>query len=617
MRPVRVFVAADGNAFMHDIAGWLAEAVGLDGRTAEVVADGRLPDEGPSVDLVVAPHEFFPLGGWSDREVDAAVRSSIPVCTEQPGTPWFEISALYAERSPLALDINAHGVAALRSRGIDARHLRLGGVPSMDRRDRRNPSLDRSRDVLFLGGRTDRRAERLAELAPLLWNRTADIRLFTFARPVSRGTPGLAFGDEKFDLLADSRILVNIHRDEVRPGYFEWARMVEAMANGCCVLTEPSSGFEPLQRSVHFIESDDLYGSLAALLEQPERCREFGERAAQAVLEEYPLAASLRPVLADLDESRVLSTRRSLAPRYAARTRRLEQRPLLPAFQPTRALRRRLFHAYMAETELQRRIDRTRCLVRFGTDDHIERIESAGYADADPEVSVVVTLFGYAHVVRETLDAVVASRSIDVEIVVVDDHSLDDGRAVVRSWIDENPTVPTVLLGADANRGLPAARNLGFAHARADQVMVMDADNLVYPSALRRLSDALAADPDAWFAYSTLEEFGTATGVRSAMGWHVPWLCEGNYIDAQAMVRRSAWERLGGYRTDERMYGWEDWDFWLRVAVSGGHGIHVPQILGRYRTQQASMLAMTNLIAEEMLEDLKARYPGLPWAPWL
>jgi glycosyltransferase involved in cell wall biosynthesis len=174
-----------------------------------------------------------------------------------------------------------------------------------------------------------------------------------------------------------------------------------------------------------------------------------------------------------------------------------------------------------------------------------------------------------------------------------------------------------LLLGSDANRGLPGARNLGFGAARAPKVMVMDADNLVYPTALRRLADALDVDPMAAFAYCTLEEFGTRTGLRSAMGWHVPWLCEGNYIDAQAMIRRSAWERMGGYRTDERMFGWEDWDFWLRIAVDGGHGVHVPQVLGRYRTQPESMLAMTNLVADEMLGDLKVRYPELPWAPWL
>ena len=165
MRPVRVFVAERGNAFMRDIASWIAEAAEQTGREATVVADGRLPGARDTIELVVAPHEFYALGHWSDRAVDHAVRSSVPVCTEQPGTTWFDITSLYAGRSPLVLDINAHGTAALRDQGIDTRHLRLGGVPSMDHR---RPNGLRSREALFLGGRTDRRARRLAELAPLL-----------------------------------------------------------------------------------------------------------------------------------------------------------------------------------------------------------------------------------------------------------------------------------------------------------------------------------------------------------------------------------------------------------------------------------------------------------------
>ena len=70
-----------------------------------------------------------------------------------------------------------------------------------------------------------------------------------------------------------------------------------------------------------------------------------------------------------------------------------------------------------------------------------------------------------------------------------------------------------------------------------EKVMVMDADNLVYPSALRALTDALDGDPGAAFAYTSLEEFGVAPGVRSAMAWHVPWLCEANYIDAHVEPR--------------------------------------------------------------------------------
>jgi hypothetical protein len=79
------------------------------------------------------------------------------------------------------------------------------------------------------------------------------------------------------------------------------------------------------------------------------------------------------------------------------------------------------------------------------------------------------------------------------------------------------------------------------------------------------------------------------------------------------MLRRSTWARHGGYRDYEGTHGWEDWDLWLRIAAAGEHGVHVPQILGRYRTQPASMVAITNLAADDLRADLVARYPDLPW----
>jgi hypothetical protein len=610
MRALNVFVAPDGNAFMTDIASWLVEAGRAAGRDAQLVADGSVPHDADAINLVVAPHEFYLLAELDDSTIHRAAQISTPVCTEQPGTTWFQTALVTARTSGCALDINEHGAAALRQAGIAARHLRLGGVPSMAA-----PPVARDLDLVFLGGKTDRRAARLARLAPRLWDRNVDLRLFSVARPVRPGSLGLVFGDEKYELLARSRILLNIHRDDTLPGYFEWARMVEAMANGCCVVTEPVTGHEPFVDGEHLVVTDDLEAALADLLDDRERCRMIGEAARRAVLETYPLSASLAPELERLDAERRSPVTSRRVPRYGHRLVAAQQRPLLPAFRPTQQLRVDLYRALIAETSLQRRIEGARSLLRFGVDDHVELVRSAAYHAASPQVSVVVTLYNYAAVVSETLESIAASTGVDVEIIIVDDHSTDDGRAVVTRFVDSHPDVPVLLVGSDINRGLPAARNLGFERARADRVMVMDADNLVYPTAIQRLSAALDADPGAAFAYSALEEFGTAHGVRSAMAWDVERLCEANYIDAQAMIRRDAWARHGGYRVDDDLvFGWEDWELWLRFAAAGEHGVHVAQMLGRYRTQADSMIATSNLVADHMLTRLRELHPSLPWA---
>ena len=626
--PVHVFVAASGNAFMTDIADWIVEAAIASGRPANIV-DDRLPIPDGSINLVVAPHEFYVLRDDDDAAVRAAARCSIPICTEQPGTPWFKLSAGLCEGSPLVVDINDVGAAALAELGFHVHRLRLGAVASMGyevpERDER-----RDIDVVFLGGATPRRERVLAGLAPVLWDRPCEIRTFSFSRPVTGDEPGLVFGADKYELLARSKVIVNIHRGDAEGNdsddYFEWARLVEAMANGCVVVTEPSIGHDPLVVGEHFIEcrADQMAATIDDLLNDPARCSAVSAAARAAVTGPLSFDTSVAELLAVADPivAEVSNAHhggesprwgRVFRRRGVGRVTREGPPPLLPVFAPYRGLRKQLFDQLLAEMAHRRELGGFRSLLDHGDADHVNRFESTTWANADADITVVVTVYDYADVVTQTLDSIASSVDVSVEIVIVDDASTDGAVQVVQDWMARHDDVPVLLLARSANCGLGPARNLAIEHARAEFVMILDADNLLYPNCLGTLADALHLDPAASFAYSTLEAFGSDPGLRSAQGWYVPWLCDANYIDAQAMIRRAVLQEFGGYRADDSIFGWEDWDLWLRLAEAGRHGVHVPRMLGRYRTQSGSMVSLTNLAAPDLRASLAARYATLPW----
>jgi Glycosyl transferase family 2/Glycosyl transferases group 1 len=626
--PVKVFVAATGNGFMRDIAEWLVDAATIAGRQTALI-DDALPCADGSINLVVAPHEFFELTDAPTVDLQRAAAASVCVCTEQPGTPWFHLAVDACRRGMIALDINPHGVEALRAIGVDAHHLQLGGTPLMVADD---AGADRPIDVLFMGGLDDRRGAVLAELAPRLYRHNAELRLFRFDRPITPNTPGVVFGTDKYRLLASSKLLLNIHRDrtddyaagEKVPAYFEWARMLEAMANGCAVVTEPSEVHEPLVADRHFIEAQpsQMADALDQLLGDPARLAQIRDAASDAVMNDLDLSGSLSRAL-DRIEADVL-------PRLASHVAtsapskglwRLGATKVIPPirlgpFRPVLSLQTAAKRVALAENAALRRLDAVRCVLRHGADQHIERIQTSAYVPATPEVSVLITLYDYADVVIEALDSVLASEEVTFEVIVVEDHATDASRDIVRDYLAAHDDVPMMLIAKDANEGLAAARNTGFDAARAPLVMVIDADNAIYPTALAKLAGALRTNPTAAAAYSILEDFGSATGVRSAVAWDVDRLCAANYIDAQAMWRVDAWRRLGGYRADDdEVYGWEDWDLWLRLADSGGAALLVPQILGRYRVQLSSMISLTNLATDGAIDAIRARYPRLPWPP--
>ena len=109
-----VYVSDRGNIFMTEIAGLLAAGLADLGYETVFPAPG-LPEEGQGrINLVVAPHEFYPLQrGQDERALARAAEASVAVGVEQPGTNWFELGTRYARLGPMALDINRYSVDEL------------------------------------------------------------------------------------------------------------------------------------------------------------------------------------------------------------------------------------------------------------------------------------------------------------------------------------------------------------------------------------------------------------------------------------------------------------------------------------------------------------------------
>ena len=170
-----------------------------------------------------------------------------------------------------------------------------------------------------------------------------------------------------------------------------------------------------------------------------------------------------------------------------------------------------------------------------------------------------------------------------------------------------------LLLRHRRNQGLAQARNTAFAHARASHVFVMDADNTIYPRAIGRLRQAIETSQAA-AAYTQMELFGTKSAVGLADIWRPKWLRHGNYIDAMALISRSAWRDVGGYTHIEG--GWEDYDLWCKFIEQGYVAAFVPEMLCRYRVHRSSMLRTeTAQSYDAVFVEMTMRHPWMKLAP--
>jgi GT2 family glycosyltransferase/glycosyltransferase involved in cell wall biosynthesis len=231
----------------------------------------------------------------------------------------------------------------------------------------------------------------------------------------------------------------------------------------------------------------------------------------------------------------------------------------------------------------------------------------------DAEVAVVIPCYNYAQFVTEALDSVACQEGKMLELVVVDDSSTDGSLQVVDRWLRRHATRFSSCrhLRTLANAGLSLARNIGFATAESPFVLPLDADNKLAPDCIRLLHERLVGS-SASAAHPTIVRFGSDAGVNRALPWDPDRLKRGNYIDAMALIRKSAWSRVGGY--EQMPLGWEDYDFWCRFVESGLWSVAVPDAEAFYRVHGSSMLHTTTDLPENramLIEFLEQKYSWL------
>jgi hypothetical protein len=610
------FVSASGqNVFFAEILEAFATALRAEGFAVEESVD-CFP--APAADLVYLyiPHEFHPLVEELSHPTTAQLRRTIAVCTEQPGTQWFDLACGIAARAGAVVDINVLGVKELRRRGVAAEHAPLGHIPTWDCWGGKGGS-ERMVDLTFLGGHTERRAQVLAACAEIPVLERSSIHLTESSKPHVAVSQNFLAGERKWKLLADSKILLNVHRTALP--YMEWHRVIGAILNGSVVLTEHALGTEPLVPGEHYVSAnyEMLPQVLEGLLAEPERMEAIRQAAYQLVREQSPLVRTFE----GLEKAIERAAAGPLPPRSeeAADPLPLPLAPHRPKppwtehaehFGEMQPIRTALKHLIVRTRVLERKIDQVSQSGESGEDE----LEQLGSHYEAPEVSVLVTLHNYADYVGQALRSVALSEFVGpVEVVVVDDASTDHSVEAVRKSFEEFPWLSLKLVKLHRNRGLPTARNIAAEHAGSDLLFVLDADNALLPRGLARLVRALDRDPDAAFAYGVIQAFDAhrPTGLMNWLGWDPARLREGNYIDAMAMIRRSALEQVGGYATSAALYGWEDFDLWAAMADRGMHGVHVKDFVARYRKSPHSMIDLANVDTLASWGMIARRYPNL------
>jgi len=210
-------------------------------------------------------------------------------------------------------------------------------------------------------------------------------------------------------------------------------------------------------------------------------------------------------------------------------------------------------------------------------------------ADERETLSVLVPAYNAADTIGEALESVLGQHPPPAQVIVSDDGSEDDLTTALR------PFAGRVEVVSFAHAGLATARNRAAAVARGSLLALLDADDVWLPGRAAAFVEAARLRPD--IDIFTTDAFVRRDGRRELSTYYGSreWpdddqavaIMRSTFIFGAAAVRRSAFERVGGY--DDSLRFVEDWDLWIRLLVSGSRAALVDLPLYEYRRRPDSI----------------------------
>ncbi len=209
-------------------------------------------------------------------------------------------------------------------------------------------------------------------------------------------------------------------------------------------------------------------------------------------------------------------------------------------------------------------------------------------------VSVIIPTYNRARSIRRAINGVLAQTYKNIEVIVVDDCSIDQTVDILKSM--EDPRLR--LLQHDQNRGAGAARHTGVMAASANLIAFQDSDDAWLPDKLEVQVSALADLPDEYIAIFSPEIiygrdgegshkiYGPrrvacvpGPGMKIAGGDLSREFLYGNFMTLQTvLLKKAAYMSIGGF--DLSLPNNEDWDFNIRLSRFGLIGyVDTPQVI--------------------------------------
>ncbi|EFA82524.1 hypothetical protein PPL_04212 [Heterostelium album PN500] len=221
----------------------------------------------------------------------------------------------------------------------------------------------------------------------------------------------------------------------------------------------------------------------------------------------------------------------------------------------------------------------------------IKQLSSVLNKHHQPQLSIVIPVYNQIRFLDFTLQSLIKQQNTsDWEVIIVDDGSTEWlTKQLLYQVFQEYSQLIDLTILFEVNGGLSWARNQAIKVANGKWILPLDSDDTLAPDFLTKsfnVLNTLDSNNKHTVVISDLQGFveneEEAGGVERLMSWSIPdWDRESlkfkNLLHCSALFRKDLWETVGGF-DNNLWFGWEDWDFWLRLDRKLPDGLDIKVI---------------------------------------
>lgn len=201
-------------------------------------------------------------------------------------------------------------------------------------------------------------------------------------------------------------------------------------------------------------------------------------------------------------------------------------------------------------------------------------------------ISIIMGIYNCEATLSEALESIVNQTCTDWQLIMCDDGSSDNTYNIALNYERRYPE-KIILIKNEKNKGLNYTLNKCLSLAESEYVARMDGDDISLPERLEKEVKFL----DSHKEYSIISmpmiyfdedgEWGRGKCIEKPMAESI--VVSTPFCHAPCMVRKTAYDRVGGYTVDDKLLRMEDYDLWVKMYAAGFKGYNLKDALYKMR----------------------------------